>query len=204
MGKAAQVRRSSRAAPAPARRAPACRSQGCTHPPGPLPAQGGVDLGRISSLEKDHKPVDVARKGDAVAMKIEVRPFYFGLDCSFWANWDSPLNLFECFESGSRFRPACRPGVGWPRLLVCASLEHKLRPRLARPRTAAAGSAPGAAPTRPPSHRTSPAALSSSHLAPCACRPCRPRRRPPSRRRPPARTSATLTTATNWCRASRE
>jgi hypothetical protein len=34
--------------------------------------QGGVDLGRIASLEKEHKPVDTARKGDAVAMKIEV------------------------------------------------------------------------------------------------------------------------------------
>lgn len=47
-----------------------------THPSPPprlasLP-QGGVDLGRIASLEKDHKPVDTARKGDAVAMKIEV------------------------------------------------------------------------------------------------------------------------------------
>ena len=31
-----------------------------------------MDLGRIASLEKDHKPVEVARKGDAVAMKIEV------------------------------------------------------------------------------------------------------------------------------------
>lgn len=37
------------------------------------PPQGGVDLGRIASLEKDHKPVDTARRGDAVAMKIEVR-----------------------------------------------------------------------------------------------------------------------------------
>ena len=34
--------------------------------------QGGVDLGRIASLEKDHKAVDVARRGDTVAMKIEV------------------------------------------------------------------------------------------------------------------------------------
>lgn len=42
--------------------------------------QGGVDLGRIASLEKDHKPVDTARKGDAVAMKIEVGA---GLCC--WA-----------------------------------------------------------------------------------------------------------------------
>lgn len=38
----------------------------------PSLVQGGVDLGRISSLEKDHKPVDTARKGDSVAMKIEV------------------------------------------------------------------------------------------------------------------------------------
>ncbi|KAL4860126.1 Eukaryotic translation initiation factor 5B [Chlorella vulgaris] len=33
--------------------------------------QGGVDLGRIASLEKEHKSVDIAKKGDTVAMKIE-------------------------------------------------------------------------------------------------------------------------------------
>ena len=37
-----------------------------------VPSRGGVDLGRIASLEKDHKAVTEARKGDAVAMKIEV------------------------------------------------------------------------------------------------------------------------------------
>ncbi len=42
------------------------------------PPQGGVDLGRIASLEKDHKPVDTARRGDAVAMKIEVRSWFCG------------------------------------------------------------------------------------------------------------------------------
>lgn len=36
-----------------------------------VPSRGGIDLGRIASMEKDHKPVDVARRGDAVAMKIE-------------------------------------------------------------------------------------------------------------------------------------
>ncbi len=34
--------------------------------------QGGIDLGRIAYMEKDHKAVDTAKKGDAVAMKIEV------------------------------------------------------------------------------------------------------------------------------------
>lgn len=42
------------------------------NPPSHSTLQGGVDLGRISSLEKDHKPVDTARRGDSVAMKIEV------------------------------------------------------------------------------------------------------------------------------------
>ncbi len=40
-----------------------------------------MDLGRIASLEKDHKPVDVARKGDAVAMKIEVGARRLGWGC---------------------------------------------------------------------------------------------------------------------------
>lgn len=44
-----------------------------------VPSRGGVDLGRIASLEKDHKPVDTARRGDAVAMKIEVRLLGWGL-----------------------------------------------------------------------------------------------------------------------------
>lgn len=54
--------------------------------------QGGVDLGRIASLEKDHKAVDVAKKGDTVAMKIEV-----GWQGSWWA----------CSEGGWRVRGAC-------------------------------------------------------------------------------------------------
>lgn len=33
--------------------------------------QGFVDLGKIASLELNHKPVDQAKKGDSVAMKIE-------------------------------------------------------------------------------------------------------------------------------------
>lgn len=33
--------------------------------------QGFVDLGKIASLELNHKPVDTAKKGEAVAMKIE-------------------------------------------------------------------------------------------------------------------------------------
>jgi hypothetical protein len=42
----------------------ACRHQ----PPG---LQGGIELGRIASLELNHKAVDVARAGQSVAMKIE-------------------------------------------------------------------------------------------------------------------------------------
>lgn len=30
-----------------------------------------MDLGKIASLELNHKPVDAAKKGEAVAMKIE-------------------------------------------------------------------------------------------------------------------------------------
>ncbi|KFM24316.1 Eukaryotic translation initiation factor 5B [Auxenochlorella protothecoides] len=36
-----------------------------------VPSQGGFELGRIASMEKDHKAVDTAKRGDAVAMKIE-------------------------------------------------------------------------------------------------------------------------------------
>jgi translation initiation factor 5B len=36
-----------------------------------IPSQGGIDLGRIASMEKDHKAVDTAVKGDSIAMKIE-------------------------------------------------------------------------------------------------------------------------------------
>lgn len=39
----------------------------------PRAAQGGIELGRIASMEKEHKAVDVAKRGDAIAMKIEVR-----------------------------------------------------------------------------------------------------------------------------------
>ena len=36
-----------------------------------IPSQGGMDIGRIASMELNHKAVDVARAGDSVAMKIE-------------------------------------------------------------------------------------------------------------------------------------
>ena len=36
-----------------------------------IPSQGGIDLGRIASMELNHKAVDSAKKGDSVAMKLE-------------------------------------------------------------------------------------------------------------------------------------
>uniref|UniRef100_A0A061RKG6 Eukaryotic translation initiation factor 5B n=1 Tax=Tetraselmis sp. GSL018 TaxID=582737 RepID=A0A061RKG6_9CHLO len=36
-----------------------------------VPSQGKIDLGRVASLEKEHKAVDEARVGDMVAMKLE-------------------------------------------------------------------------------------------------------------------------------------
>jgi translation initiation factor IF-2 len=36
-----------------------------------VPTQQGVELGRIASLELNHKAVDSARAGQSVAMKIE-------------------------------------------------------------------------------------------------------------------------------------
>jgi translation initiation factor 5B len=36
-----------------------------------VPSQGGIDLGRIASMELNHKSVDAARAGQSVAMKIE-------------------------------------------------------------------------------------------------------------------------------------
>lgn len=36
-----------------------------------VPGKGGIDLGRVTNIEKDHKGVDTARMGDLVAIKIE-------------------------------------------------------------------------------------------------------------------------------------
>ena len=36
-----------------------------------VPSRGGFTLGRIASMELNHKPVNIARQGDDVAMKIE-------------------------------------------------------------------------------------------------------------------------------------
>lgn len=36
-----------------------------------IPTKDGIDLGRIASLELNHKSVQTARAGDSVAMKIE-------------------------------------------------------------------------------------------------------------------------------------
>lgn len=36
-----------------------------------IPSQGGIDLGRIASMELNHKAVDIAKRGDSVAMKLE-------------------------------------------------------------------------------------------------------------------------------------
>ncbi|KAK9830542.1 hypothetical protein WJX72_012372 [[Myrmecia] bisecta] len=36
-----------------------------------IPTQGGINLGRIASMELNHKPVDTAKRGDSVAMKID-------------------------------------------------------------------------------------------------------------------------------------
>lgn len=49
--------------------------------------QGGVDLGRISSLMKEHRPVGVAIKGDCVVIEIKVR---HTLHRSGPFDWDAP------------------------------------------------------------------------------------------------------------------
>ena len=36
-----------------------------------VPSQGGIDIGRIASMELNHKPVNTAKQGESVAMKIE-------------------------------------------------------------------------------------------------------------------------------------
>lgn len=36
-----------------------------------IPSRGGIDLGRIAGLEKDHKPVASVSAGDRVALRIE-------------------------------------------------------------------------------------------------------------------------------------
>ncbi len=36
-----------------------------------IPSQGGMDLGRIASMEINHVAVDKAKRGDTVALKVE-------------------------------------------------------------------------------------------------------------------------------------
>jgi translation initiation factor 5B len=36
-----------------------------------VPSRGGLELGRIASMELNHKAVDTVRAGNSVAMKIE-------------------------------------------------------------------------------------------------------------------------------------
>ena len=36
-----------------------------------IPTQGGIEIGRIASMELNHKGVDTAKRGESVAMKIE-------------------------------------------------------------------------------------------------------------------------------------
>ncbi len=36
-----------------------------------IPTKDGIDLGRIASMELNHKAVDTAKAGQSVAMKIE-------------------------------------------------------------------------------------------------------------------------------------
>jgi len=38
-----------------------------------IPSKGGIMLGKIASMELNHKPVDVAKRGDNVALKIEAQ-----------------------------------------------------------------------------------------------------------------------------------
>lgn len=36
-----------------------------------MPSRGGFSLGKIASMELNHKPVDIAKRGDSIALKIE-------------------------------------------------------------------------------------------------------------------------------------
>jgi len=38
-----------------------------------IPSKAGIMLGKIASMELNHKPVDVAKRGDNVALKIEAQ-----------------------------------------------------------------------------------------------------------------------------------
>ena len=48
-------------------------TQVCTQVGTPIciPTQGNMELGRIASIELNHKGVDTARRGDSVALKLE-------------------------------------------------------------------------------------------------------------------------------------
>jgi translation initiation factor IF-2 len=65
-----------------------------------VPTKEGIDLGRIASMELNHKAVDTARAGQSVAMKIE------GARGGGRRGW----------WRGAARRPA---GPGWPRRGRC-------------------------------------------------------------------------------------
>lgn len=52
-----------------------------------IPSQDFIDIGRVASIENNHKPVDTAKKGQQVAIKVLIISFIFsvrlgGIQCS--------------------------------------------------------------------------------------------------------------------------
>lgn len=57
-----------------------------------IPQKDFIDIGRIASIENNHKPVDIAKKGQKVAIKVYCSFFRF------WLEYLSPEFLFEWRE----------------------------------------------------------------------------------------------------------
>ena len=59
-----------------------------------IPSREFIDIGRIASIENNHKPVDYAKKGQKVAIKVRVwiETRFFMMDFS-WLTKLSPLKM---------------------------------------------------------------------------------------------------------------
>lgn len=44
-----------------------------------IPSQDFIDIGRVASIENNHKPVDTAKKGQQVAIKVLIISFIFSV-----------------------------------------------------------------------------------------------------------------------------
>lgn len=74
-----------------------------------VPTQAGIELGRIASLELNHKAVDVARAGQSVAMKIEACKWPTVHFCK-QAVWEQLIGPVDLLPDYSLCEVACGTG----------------------------------------------------------------------------------------------